>query len=224
MLIKAAAELLANSSTGDVSTRAICEAAGVQQPVLYRTFGDKDALLAAVIDFGFETYLVSKRASHHHVDAVEDLKSGWDNHTDFALTHPAFYRLMFSPALSSTPSAVEDMMNLLEEVLTRVARQGRLQLPVSTAAQMVMSANSGVALSVITRPEHFQDAGLSALVRDAVLGSIITDLLPTSRSSSMATAATTLLATHQLEGFTTGETALLQEWLTRIAGNDKPPQ
>ncbi|WP_158718729.1 helix-turn-helix domain-containing protein, partial [Streptomyces griseus] len=47
-ILEAAAELLAGSPVGDVSIRAVCEAARVGAPTLYRLFGDKDALLAAV--------------------------------------------------------------------------------------------------------------------------------------------------------------------------------
>ena len=50
MIIEAAADLLAQSPSGDISTRAVCEAAGVQQPALYRLFGDKEGLLAATVD------------------------------------------------------------------------------------------------------------------------------------------------------------------------------
>ena len=216
-LIQAAAELLANSTTGDVSTRAICELAGVQQPVLYRTFGDKDALLAAVVDFGFESYLAGKRAAHHHLDAVEDLRAGWDNHTDFALAHPAVYRLMFSPTLASTPSAAGTMMRLLEGVLERIARQGQLKLPVTTAAEMVMSANTGVALSLVTRPEQFRQRELSSLVRDAVIASIVAEMPEPFHGSPQAAASATLLAAQPLGALTQGENTLLHEWLNRIA-------
>lgn len=50
VILDRAVELLAASESGDISTRAVCEAAGVGQPVLYQLFGDKDGLLAAVAD------------------------------------------------------------------------------------------------------------------------------------------------------------------------------
>jgi AcrR family transcriptional regulator len=59
LIIEATADLLAQSPNGDVSTRAVCEAAGVQQPVLYRLFGDKDGLLSATVDYVWDQYLDS---------------------------------------------------------------------------------------------------------------------------------------------------------------------
>jgi AcrR family transcriptional regulator len=40
-----------------VSTWAVSAAAGVQPPVIYRLFGDKNGLLDAVASYGFESYL-----------------------------------------------------------------------------------------------------------------------------------------------------------------------
>lgn len=51
-ILEAAAGLLAEAPVADVSTRAVCEAAGVGAPMLYRLFGDKAGLLAAVVDRG----------------------------------------------------------------------------------------------------------------------------------------------------------------------------
>ncbi|MFD7796651.1 hypothetical protein [Streptomyces sp. NPDC059759] len=40
-MIEAALRQLAGSLNQDVATRAVCEAVGVTQPVLYRLFGDQ---------------------------------------------------------------------------------------------------------------------------------------------------------------------------------------
>ena len=81
-ILETAAGLLAQSTEVDVSTRAICDAAGVTAPTLYHHFGDKDGLLAAVVDFGWAAFLETKRAVaavvHDHV--ADDVRAGWDNH------------------------------------------------------------------------------------------------------------------------------------------------
>ncbi len=85
----------------DISTwAAVCEAAGVGAPALYRQFGDKEDLLAAVVDFGFEQCLASKRAAVPSDDPVQDLRDGWHNHVEFALENPNHYRLLYSPGPS----------------------------------------------------------------------------------------------------------------------------
>ena len=53
--------LLAAGGRDAVSTRAVAAAAGTQAPTIYRLFGDKDGLLAAVVDFGWAAFLDRKR-------------------------------------------------------------------------------------------------------------------------------------------------------------------
>src|ERR1700754_5101072 len=97
-MLAAAEALLSESTECDVSTRAVCEAAGVGAPVLYRLFGDKNGLLAAVVDRAFARYLASKRAQKLSDDPVDDLYSAWDLHIAFALKNQAVYRMAYAPA------------------------------------------------------------------------------------------------------------------------------
>ncbi|QMU98681.1 TetR/AcrR family transcriptional regulator [Microbacterium esteraromaticum] len=216
MILETAAELLAQSATGDISTRAVCEAAGVTQPVLYRHFGDKDGLLAAVADRVWGEYLSSKRAAESSADPLDDLRSGWDNHTAFALRHPHAYRLVFASTLATRPAAMAEAMSLLQGILHRLAAQGRLRIPAADAARVVMAANSGVALGLILRPEEYPDASASGTTRDAVLGSLVIDGAP--EHDPVAAAAITLTTRlGSAEAFTPAERSLLAEWLQRLA-------
>lgn len=230
LIIEAAAELIAQSPSGDVSTRAVCEAAGVQQPVLYRLFGDKDGLLAATVDHVWDQYLETKRAAEKSADPLRDLRAGWDSHTAFALAHPNAYKLMFAPALRSVPEAAEEAMRILRGDLERLAAQGRLRVAPEIAARMVMSANTGVSLALITRPSQYPDAGLSRLVRDAIHQAILLDpatgMTDTTAADARAAAATTLLSSLDdltPEPFTPAESALLGQWLTQIPTSQKGP-
>jgi AcrR family transcriptional regulator len=219
-ILEAAAQLLASSDTGDVATRAVCEAAGVQQPVLYRIFGDKDGLLAATTDFVWEQYLDMKRSAAMSADPLEDLRSGWDSHTDFALQHPNAYKLLFSPALRAKPEAAEEAMRLLRAVLDRLARQGRLRVPVDDAARMIMAANTGVALALLLRPEMYPNRGLSPLVRDAVHTAVLHHDAPVEAPHEALVAAVGTLdaALPELipDPLHPAEAALLGVWLSRL--------
>lgn len=222
-IIEAAAALLAQSPSGDVSTRAVCDAAGVQQPVLYRLFGDKDGLLAATIDHVWDQYLAGKRAAEKSEDPLHDLRAGWGSHTAFALANPNAYKLMFSPTLRSEPAAAAEAMRILREVLERLAAQGRLRVTPDEAARMVMAANTGVALALISRPALYPDVRLSVMVRDAIHGAILLDTPAGSQAGdARKAAATTLLSSlDELtpEPFTPAESALLGQWLTQIPGS-----
>jgi AcrR family transcriptional regulator len=218
-ILEAAAELLATSPVADVSTRAVCEAAGVGAPALYRQFGDKEGLLSAVVDYGFDQYLASKRAAKLSADPVKDLRDGWDSHVAFALKQPAYYRLMYSPAVTTPPEAAAEAHRMLTDVLERCAAAGRLRVSVAMAAQMIMSANVGVALTLITRPDTYTP-DVSTKVRDAVHSAILvptgnTDGTP-QETGAVAASLGALLRKSPPIALTAAETALLQEWLTRL--------
>ncbi|MEU7658371.1 TetR/AcrR family transcriptional regulator [Streptomyces lincolnensis] len=227
-ILEATTALLAEAPVADVSTRAVCEAAGVGAPMLYRIFGDKAGLLAAVVDRGFERYLASKRAARPGKDPVADLKKGWDNHTRFALEHPNHYRLMYSPGLTVPPAAAQEAHALLHAILERCAAAGRLTMPPVLATQVIMSANVGAALSLLTRPEQYPDPRFSARLRDAVIDSLTRPTDPADATGAPASdgqapvpvAAATLAARLRADvppAFTPAESALLQQWLEKLS-------
>ncbi|MEE2041107.1 TetR/AcrR family transcriptional regulator [Nocardiopsis sp. CT-R113] len=222
-MLEAAERLLDESPDRDIATRAVCEAAGVGAPVLYRLFGDKNGLLSALVDYGFERYLGAKRSAGRSEDPVADLRSGWDTHTGFALAHPAVYRLMFSPHLAEMPSASKEAFSLLEQALARCAAVGRLRVEPRRAAQAVMSANVGVALNLVSQPDVYTDPGLSHRVRDALFRDLLTEdpgAAAAEPGGPDAGAAALRLAAllPEAPGVLTGaESALLREWLDRIS-------
>ncbi|WP_431877380.1 TetR/AcrR family transcriptional regulator [Amycolatopsis sacchari] len=219
-MLEAAEKLLNASPDRDIATRAVCEAVGVGAPVLYRLFGDKNGLLSAVVDYGFERYLAAKRAAEGSPDPVADLRNGWDTHTAFALEHPAVYRLMYSPSFKEVPAAAREAMRLLRQVLERCAAAGKLRTTVESAAQAIMSANIGVALNLVSQPRVYTDPGLSTRVRDAVFDSVLVDEeRAPAAEPAVATAALQLSALLRDAGSPLGgpETALLRHWLERLA-------
>jgi AcrR family transcriptional regulator len=216
LIIARASALLADSSDGEISTRAVCEAAGVTQPVLYRLFGDKDGLLAAVADAAWESYLAGKRAAESSHDPVADLRAGWDAHTMFALQNPHAYRLVFASPLGSRVAAAREAMRLLTDVLERVAAAGALVMEPDAAARIVMSANSGVALALLLRPESLGSADASIEVREAVLRAILLDAPDDAASRSVGAAATLLRSAMAAPAFSAAEAGLMGEWLDRF--------
>jgi hypothetical protein len=95
---------------------------------------------------------------------------------------------------------------------------------------MIMSANTGVSLALITRPAQYPDPGLSRLVRDAIHQAILldpaADTTDTTASDARTAAATTLLSSLDdltPEPFTPAESALLGQWLTQIPNSPKGP-
>src|SRR5690349_10770541 len=173
-IIETAAGLLAQSADVDVSTRAICHAAGVTAPTLYHHFGDKDGLLAAVVDFGWAAFLESKRtvAAVVHEHLADDIRAGWDNHLEFARENPNFYKLMWSPAVSANSAAFREAFQMLSDRLELGATRGQLRVSVETGARMVMSAVTGAALSLISQPDLFGDPIYATRLREAAIAAV----------------------------------------------------
>src|SRR5258706_3429199 len=162
-ILEAAVDLLSRSADAEISTRGVCDAAGITAPALYHHFGDKERLVSAVVDRGWARFLESKRAvaTRTHEDPLDDIRSGWDNHLVFAREHPNFYRLMWSAGVVASSAAAREGHDMLLGVLQRCAERGRLCVSVETAARMLMAAATGAALSIIARPAVFPDEGVA---------------------------------------------------------------
>jgi AcrR family transcriptional regulator len=222
-MLRVAEAQLQESPDRDISTRAVCEAVGVGAPVLYRLFGDKNGLLSAVVDRAFQRYLASKRTQTLSDDPVADLYSAWDAHVAFALKNQAVYRIAYAPALKMVPAGVTEARLLLLDRLVRCAEVGRLNASPEQAAEVMMTACTGLSLSLITQPETFRSPTLSDRLRDAVLRDLLTET-DTRRDDdntmrSVALQMSTMLRTTQT-GLTEPEVSVMQQWLDDIASAD----
>ena len=172
-ILDATAELFAESTDGEVSTRAICERADVSAPTLYHHFGDKYGLLDAVVAHGFEQYLETKRGTESSGNALVDLANGWDVHVQFGLDHPAFYTLMYGhPQRRTPPAAAQEARSRLIDLLQSAVDQGAIRSPADRAADIVLAANTGVTLALIARSSSEIDLSISTQLRDAVIASL----------------------------------------------------
>ncbi|GAA0552902.1 TetR/AcrR family transcriptional regulator [Paractinoplanes ferrugineus] len=210
-LLLAAAELLESGST--VSTRAVCDQAGVQAPTLYHHFGSKQGLIDAVANHGFTQYTAVEKSG----DPLVDLRAGWDRHVRFGLEHPSFYGLLYGRAEPGRVCAVTAPAHAaLRERFTAAAAQGLLKVPAADAAEQLFAANIGITLTLISQPEP--DLGLSERVRESALAGV----LHTPSADAPATRASTALTLRALVDndpgdLTPGERGLLAELLERLA-------
>jgi AcrR family transcriptional regulator len=208
-----------------VSTRAVSARAGVQQPTLYRLFGDKRGLLEALASYGFEQYLAEKYTAHASTgDALDDLRAGWDAHIAFGLSQPELYQLMYAGVHTGQRSAAaKEAYQGLLAVMQKIAALGVLRVPPDVAAQMIQAAAIGVALRLIASRDDPPSSELSPRARDAVLAAVVVDPTGTDRSDpaadALAARALSLdsVVAEQHADLTPAETALLREWLRRLA-------
>ncbi len=234
-VIEAAAALLAESVDGDVSTREICDAAGVTAPTLYHYFRDKESLLRAVVDFGWTKFLESKRTVaavvHDHIG--DDIRAGWHNHIEFAQKNPNFYRLMWSPGVAPNSVALRDAHRILYDRMKLGASRGQLRVSPAMAARIVMSATVGAALALITQPEYYTDDSFAKQLLEAVIAFVTVGTATNGKgrsrraapqSTTLASVAATLSSKLESEPnpLAPAERQLMQQWLTALADTATP--
>jgi AcrR family transcriptional regulator len=221
-IIDAAAQLLTDGGREAVSTRAVCTAAGVQAPTLYRIFGDKQGLLEAVADHGFATYLQSKTALEPSGDPVADLRRGWDLHVGFGLAHPALYALIYGePRPGQEAPAARAAAVVLAGQVRRIAEAGRLRVSEERAVHLIHAAGSGMTFTLISLPADQRDPALSTLARESIIAAVTTDAsgppAPGTTTGAVVTAVALRAVLPQVDVLSESERRLLADWLDRIA-------
>jgi AcrR family transcriptional regulator len=96
-LIQAGLSILAEEGVQALTLRAVARRVGVSHAAPYRHFSDKEALLAAIAEQGFDllTASVGAAAERFPADPAAQLaEAGWA-YVQFALEHPAHLRVMF---------------------------------------------------------------------------------------------------------------------------------
>ncbi|MDF9276707.1 TetR/AcrR family transcriptional regulator [Arthrobacter sp. EH-1B-1] len=225
-LLRAAAELLANSAGAPVSTRQITQLAGVSAPTLYHHFGDKEGLFDAVVSAGFEEYVAGERDFAPSGQPLVDIRRMWDNHVQFGLNQPELYLVMFGNIRpESRPAIVADAEALMEEMLNKAAAAGQLSVQPREAARSILAANVGVTLMLIAEAVVDRNLDLSTMTRDAMIYAVASDQAEqngneTSGKSSVVVAAIALNAALQSshsDQLSSSELKLFLEWLHRIS-------
>lgn len=221
-IIKAASDLLAAGGRAAVSTRAVCAAAGVQSPTLYRIFGDKEGLLDAVANSAFDTYLAGKAALAETDDPVDDLRRGWDLHVGFGVANPACYSLIYGDARPGVESpAAQRASAVLAKRVRRIAEVGRLRISENRAAHLIHAAGCGMTFTLISLPEEERDPALSVSARESVIAAVTTDGDGHEAKSPVSLAVAMRAVALHLEMLTDNERHLLAEWMDRVVSSDK---
>ncbi len=217
-ILSAGLELLEEGGRDAVTTRAVAERAGVQPPVLYRLFTDKEGLLNALAEHGFDLYMLRKNKKDAKGDPVEALRSGWDRHVQFGLEHPSLCLLMYTRPQAGPSAAAELSFEMLHRRMERVAAAGRLRIPADRAVALFHSSALGVVVTLLRASQHERDLALSMMARDNTLSMIASTDQMSPEQAPLSVAARTVHAAVTAEnGFSAGELALFREWLGRLA-------
>jgi AcrR family transcriptional regulator len=221
-IVLAAADLLEDEGLDAMSVRAVAARAGVFPPTIFRLFGDKDGLLEAVGEHGFETYLLAKSRLPQSDDPVADLHAAWDLHINFGLSQPSYYTLVFGRSRSGLLSrAGQKAVSQLERMVTRVAAVGRLRMSVERATAVMHAGGVGVVTTMLSAPSR--DVAVSEVTRDAVFAALLRSPATTGPASPEDGPAGPAMALRAALGdeedlpLSPGEQMLLLELLNRLA-------
>jgi AcrR family transcriptional regulator len=236
-ILEAAARMLAEQGRHALTTRAVAAAAGAHAPTIYRQFGGMRGLLDAVASHGFDDYLANNVARDRHDDPVDDLRSSWDAHIRFGLTHPALYALMFGdPATTIASTAADRAAEILTELIACIAAAGRLRVSEDQANAMIRAAGMGVVFQLLATPVEQRSLAVSHAMREAVLAAVTVDAAPVRvEPEPVPEAPRDQVVTHAVAlrsllraaddqraptsaRLTGSEAGLLREWLDRLAG------
>jgi len=148
-LLDAALGILREEGAAALTLRAVARAAGVSQAAPYRHFADRAALVAGVAEESFgrlrESMLRAVERSSGG-DGRRALRQIAFSYLDFAFEHPAEYRVMFGPDLTSRGENLPEgfaaarlsVFELLRQGIVRLQQAGRVR-PVDPT-QMALSA------------------------------------------------------------------------------------
>lgn len=132
-LLEAANHLLERGGGAAVTLRALSERVGVSRSAPYRHFAGKRVLLAAIAEDGFRRLRESLRAASggDEADCLATLERMALAYVDFALAHPARFRLMFGGEGLPAPaphSLRREAREALGEVIATIETCQRLGL------------------------------------------------------------------------------------------------
>jgi AcrR family transcriptional regulator len=214
-IVECAAQLLREHGASAVTTRAVAQAAGMQAPTIYRFFEDKDALLDAVAEHVFATYVAGKTLVQDSGDPIADLRAGWDTHIGFGLANAALFGLLTDPSREARSPAATAGLEVLRARVHRVAEIGRLRVPERRAVELIHAAGTGAVLTLLATPPQDRDLDLADAMYEAVMRSILTDVPTLPAHSATAAAVAFRAIAPKLAPLTEAERALLSEWLDR---------
>jgi AcrR family transcriptional regulator len=170
-ILDAAEALLARGGEEGLSIRQLCARAGVTPPTIYHHFGDKQALVARVVDACFADFDRALARRSAPADPVDALRWGLDRYVDYGLAHPTHYRLMFDRRGPRPTPAGQAAYDRLRRVVTAIDAAGRLRAPIEEATRACWCAVHGVTALLIGGFFAPGDPAI-ALLREAIVSQL----------------------------------------------------
>ena len=156
-LIDQALRIIDKHGVEGLTLRAVGDALGVSRTALYRHFSDKQSLVAAVAREGFRTLRVDLvQAWEREGRGQAGFQAMGEAYLEFAVAHPAHYRVMFGRFVESgkrDPELIQEAEAAFQALVDALVAQQRARLargddPIQLA-RFVWSVVHGIAMLTI---------------------------------------------------------------------------
>ena len=177
-ILRAAMKLFSEESFEKTTMRRIAEAIDYTPGTLYWYFKDKDEIVFALHQRGFEMLFAMQQPTMAIADPVERLRTLADVYLDFALENPQYYDLMFINSATGrcierdegSWKAGEAAFGVLRETVRQVIESGRMRgtTDPDVAAYACWAAVHGIAsLLIRNRCGMLPEEDRSRILREA---------------------------------------------------------
>jgi AcrR family transcriptional regulator len=179
-ILRAAIKLFSEESFEKVTMRRIAEAIDYTPGTLYWYFKDKDEIVFALHQRGFEMLFARQQPTMAIADPVERLRKLAEVYLDFALENPQYYDLMFINSATGrcierdegSWKAGEAAFGVLRETVRQVIEAGRMRgtTDPDVAAYACWAAVHGIAsLLIRNRCGMLPEEDRSRILREAAM-------------------------------------------------------
>jgi AcrR family transcriptional regulator len=175
-----ATEALLDEAGGEAfGVRALAARCGYTAPTIYHYFGDKDGLLAALLEERFAGLLAEVRRIPLGDDPVENLRGMVHAYMRFGERNPTFYRLILAARADGgdrSPPSVEAAVTIMMQPWEELRAAGRLgDVTPEAASQAIWGLLHGLTALRVARPDHDWAPGLAEIAVDAILRGLVRD-------------------------------------------------
>lgn len=171
-VLEVASAVLREEGANALTTRRVCELAGVTAPTLYHHFGDKHGLLRALAQRELHTFFAEKRSTRPTADAVADLMRGWDDWIGFARAKPQLVAAL-RQGDDGTIALRHAAEAIVIERLERLPKDRPLPVPKSVAAQALVAGANTVVQLMLDGVKHRELDKVNTLLKGALLAALL---------------------------------------------------
>jgi AcrR family transcriptional regulator len=156
-ILAATEALLVSEGYEGLSMRRLVDRCGYTAPTIYHHFGDKARLIDALLEQRFRE--VAERIEHvpEFDDPAAQLRAQLLAFVEFGLEYPTHYSLLMGPrpADMPPPETTEQSREHIEQTLSRLAREQRLQIDdIEEAIQCIWVILHGLISTRVSYPDY----------------------------------------------------------------------